>query len=429
VDGRLEPGTNMYSEGAVSEQQTYFEGAIGLNGPIEDYAKFCQMLLNRGEFNGRRILKPETVELMTTINRMPERSGAAPGFQFGLGFEIHKERKPTPAVSDSAFAWGGLMGTGYIIDPDRDLIALFYTNMFGAPPVYPRFLEHAYRLAASPEPDNRALAITLEDGGTGPFPAIVTEDPALPGFAIYRPKELAPFAGERKLPVLLWGNGACANTSNGHKNFLNEIASHGYIVLAIGPLSQVEETDERSRQPTHSQQMIEALDWVLAENGAAGSAYFKRIDPTKAAAMGMSCGGLQAIEVSSDPRIRATVVCNSGVLPSPSPLRGMPPLSKDALKLFHSPVLYIIGGPSDIAYQNAMDDFAKVDHVPFVMASHDVGHGGTYSLPRGGEFTRVALAWLNWQFTDSQADANQFLSEDSELRRDPRWTIELKNFN
>ena len=44
---------------------------IGLNGPIEDYAKFCQMLLNKGEFNGHRILSPETVELMTTINRLP----------------------------------------------------------------------------------------------------------------------------------------------------------------------------------------------------------------------------------------------------------------------------------------------------------------------------------------------------------------------
>ena len=59
VDGRLEPASTMYSEGTVSKEQTYGEGAIGLNGPIEDYAKFCQMLLNKGEFYGHRILKPE----------------------------------------------------------------------------------------------------------------------------------------------------------------------------------------------------------------------------------------------------------------------------------------------------------------------------------------------------------------------------------
>jgi len=147
TNGKLEPATAMYSEGTISAQQTYAEGAIGLNGPIEDYAKFCQMLLNKGEFNGHRILRPETVELMTTINRLPENSGGEPGFQFGLGFEIHRKKKPTPAVSDSAFAWGGMMGTGYIIDPEQDLVLLFYTNMFNLEgPVYAKFLEQAYRL-------------------------------------------------------------------------------------------------------------------------------------------------------------------------------------------------------------------------------------------------------------------------------------------
>lgn len=150
VNGKLEPGANLYSEGTVSERQTYCEGAIGLNGPIEDYAKFCQMLLNKGEFNGRSILRRETVELMTAFDRLPENSGAAPGFQFGLGLELHRKKKPVPAVSDSAFAWGGMMGTAYIIDPDHDLIALYYTNMFNAEPLYPRFLEQAYRLFDTP---------------------------------------------------------------------------------------------------------------------------------------------------------------------------------------------------------------------------------------------------------------------------------------
>ena len=144
--------------------------------------------------------------------------------------------------------------------------------------------------------------------------------------------------------------------------------------------------------------------------------------------MGMSCGGLQAIEISGDPRIATTVVCNSGVLPSPSPLKGMPALTKEALLKFHAPVLYIMGGPSDIAYQNAMDDFARVSHVPIVMTNLDVGHGGTYHLPRGGEFTRVALAWLEWQLKGKAEAGQVFLDEGSALRRDPKWTIALKNF-
>ena len=144
-DGELKPGSNLYAEGAVSGSQTYAEGAIGLNGPIEDYAKFCQMLLNKGEFNGHRILKPETVELMTTVNQLPEENSGGKGFKFGLGFELHNElKKPVPAVSNSAFAWGGMLGTAYIIDPENDLIALFYMNMYKTDPLYSLFLEHVY---------------------------------------------------------------------------------------------------------------------------------------------------------------------------------------------------------------------------------------------------------------------------------------------
>ena len=147
VDGKLEPASNMYSEGTISKDQTYAEGAIGLNGPIEDYAKFCQMLLNRGTFNGKRILKPETVDAMTKVNRLPEVNAGGKGFRFGLGFELYNEdKKPVPEVSNTAFAWGGLYGTEYIVDPENNLVALFYLNMPKHDKVYPLFLDKAYQL-------------------------------------------------------------------------------------------------------------------------------------------------------------------------------------------------------------------------------------------------------------------------------------------
>jgi CubicO group peptidase (beta-lactamase class C family) len=428
VEGKLEPGPTLYSDGAVSEQQTYAEGAIGLNGPIRDYAKFCQMLLNQGEFNGRRILKPETVRLMTTINRLPEDSGAEKGFQFGLGFELHPVKKPVPAVSDSAFAWGGLFGTAYIIDPENDLIALFYMNMYNPEPMYPRFLEQAYRLFASPDGEGIGGSVVLEDGGRGPFPAIVTEDAFLPGMTIYRPRDLSAFGEGKKLPILLWGNGACVNTTQEHKLFLNEIASHGYLILALGRLDRLDLRDEVSNQKTRSSQLVDALDWILAKNGTASSGFFDKVDPEKVAAMGMSCGGLQAIEISGDPRIRTTVVCNSGVLRDPPRMAGMPPLTKDALLRFHGPVLYLMGGPSDIAYENAMDDFRRLQHVPIVMTNLDVGHAGTYARPHGGEYTPVALAWLDWQLKGDESAAKMFLGADSVLKKDKNWTVETKNF-
>ncbi|QHV99364.1 serine hydrolase domain-containing protein [Spirosoma endbachense] len=147
VDGKLEPASNMFSEGTVSKEQTYAEGALGLNGPIDDYAKFCQMLLNRGEFNGHRILKRETIDAMTKVNRLPESNAGGKGFRFGLGFELYNEnKKPVPEVSNTAFAWGGLYGTAYIIDPENNLIALYYLNMPKHEDSYPLFLSKAYKL-------------------------------------------------------------------------------------------------------------------------------------------------------------------------------------------------------------------------------------------------------------------------------------------
>lgn len=147
VDGKLEPASNMFSEGAVSKQQTYAEGGLGLNGPIEDYAKFCQMLLNKGEFNGHRILKPETIDEMTKVNRLPEVNAGGKNFRFGLGFELYNEnKKPVPEVSNTAYAWGGAYGTAYIVDPENNMIALFYLNMPRHEDVYPLFLRKAYQL-------------------------------------------------------------------------------------------------------------------------------------------------------------------------------------------------------------------------------------------------------------------------------------------
>lgn len=147
VDGKLAPGSTMYAEAAVSSKQTFAEGAIGLNGAIEDYAKFCQMLLNKGEFNGNRILKPETVTQMTTINHLPKVNSGGKGFQFGLGFQLANEQnKHITALSNSAFSWGGMLGTEYIIDPENDLIVLFYINMYKRDPLYTEYLEKVYDL-------------------------------------------------------------------------------------------------------------------------------------------------------------------------------------------------------------------------------------------------------------------------------------------
>src|SRR5436190_20035564 len=76
----------------------------------------------------------------------------------------------------------------------------------------------------------------IEDGGTGPYKAIMVGDSSLPTHTIFRPKDLSAFGGRDKLPILAWGNGGCANSPAGHQNYLSEIASHGFIIVAIGPV-------------------------------------------------------------------------------------------------------------------------------------------------------------------------------------------------
>jgi len=147
IDGKLVLQSTMFSDGTVSKNQTFAEGAIGLNGPIGDYAKFCQMLLNKGEYNGQRILKAETIDIMTKVNRLPVVNAGGKGFQFGLGFELYNaEKKPAPEVSNTAFAWGGFYGTEYIIDPENNMIALFYLNMPRHETLSPLFISKAYQL-------------------------------------------------------------------------------------------------------------------------------------------------------------------------------------------------------------------------------------------------------------------------------------------
>lgn len=76
---------------------------------------------------------------------------------------------------------------------------------------------------------------TIDNGGSGPYKAIAASEESLPGFVVYRPKDIkTAVEGEGKLPVMIFGKGACANTSIAHEKLLSEIASHGCIVMQLG---------------------------------------------------------------------------------------------------------------------------------------------------------------------------------------------------
>jgi CubicO group peptidase (beta-lactamase class C family) len=128
----------------LADNQPYHGGGAGLNGTIEDYAKFLQMILNKGEFNNRRILGRKTVELMAT-NQLLDVKG---DYQFGLGFELYPDRNSIKTmVSEASLRWGGAYGTQYVIDPKENLVILFYTNVrnWKNPNVSDRFMIAVYQ--------------------------------------------------------------------------------------------------------------------------------------------------------------------------------------------------------------------------------------------------------------------------------------------
>jgi hypothetical protein len=174
--------------------------------------------------------------------------------------------------------------------------------------------------------------------------------------------------------------------------------------------------------------LTDAIDWALAENKRAGSPYFGRIDPTLVALSGWSCGGLQALQVAKDPRVKTIVLQNTGVLnDGPGAIPGMD-VRKDVLATLHTPTIYILGGPKDIAYANGMDDFARITHVPVAVANLPVGHGGTYFEPNGGAAASVAVSWLDWQLRDDKQSAGRFVGENCGLCRDAQWSLQRKQF-
>jgi len=113
------------------EAKTYFGGGGGLSSTVMDYAVFLQMLLNGGEYNGARLLSPNTVRMMT-VNQIGDLVIDKVGTKFGLGFSVASDasfgHRPAPP---GTFAWGGALGTTYWVDPGRKIIALLYRQMWG----------------------------------------------------------------------------------------------------------------------------------------------------------------------------------------------------------------------------------------------------------------------------------------------------------
>jgi len=132
-EGPTTKGALIYSANLpYAGTENYFSGGAGLVSTAGDYARFLQMLLNRGEIDGTRLLRPETVDAMTR-----DQSGGlsmwipSHGLGFGYGFGVttkpdHSGRKDPVGT----FGWGGIYYTDFWVDPRHDVIGLMMTQIY-----------------------------------------------------------------------------------------------------------------------------------------------------------------------------------------------------------------------------------------------------------------------------------------------------------
>jgi len=124
-DGKLEAAPRDLS------QVVYFSGAGGLSASVEDYLQFAQMLMNRGELNGHRLLGPRTVEMMTANHTGDMVNGQfgrpARGMGFGLGMQVVLDPIAADlAVSKGAISWPGGSGVAHWIEPAEELVSIYF---------------------------------------------------------------------------------------------------------------------------------------------------------------------------------------------------------------------------------------------------------------------------------------------------------------
>lgn len=109
----------------VAQRPAFESAGGGLTSTMRDYLRFTTMLANAGALEGKRILRPETITLMTR-DHLGSTPGMPDGRSFGLGFEVRKAPgEPGKTGLAGEYGWSGNAGTIFFVDPKRELIGIY----------------------------------------------------------------------------------------------------------------------------------------------------------------------------------------------------------------------------------------------------------------------------------------------------------------
>jgi len=133
---RVPEGPQQYEQNQYSvdypygKMRKYFSGGAGLSSTAHDYFLFLQMLLNGGILDGKRILSPSTVAMMTR-NQIADLDYPDAGYQFGYGFRVHSDPSSSGDVwPKGVYDWGGFFNTRFWVDPENEIIGIVMNQLY-----------------------------------------------------------------------------------------------------------------------------------------------------------------------------------------------------------------------------------------------------------------------------------------------------------
>ena len=291
-------------------------------------------------------------------------------------------------------------------------------------------------------------AVSCRDKAADTVYSVVADETVFQGYTVFYPEDLSAFPKKDKLPVLVMSGPGCVKSAAPFRPFFEEVASHGYLMIACGPLTRgprpgaapqgaapPEGAPVMMSQNT-KEDMLAAIDWAFAENERPDSPFFGKVDTKHVSVMGQSCGGILCLDIMEDPRITLLTMFNTGLFAAPAGGGGFSMGSvqsepKDQVfARLHVPIAYFVGG-TDMARPNATDDFPYIKNVPAFLAVREIegdAHGGTFREEKGGAVGEAAVAWLDWNLKGRKAAEKKFLGPDNIFDSDPLW-IEYKHGN
>ena len=251
-------------------------------------------------------------------------------------------------------------------------------------------------------PIARSSFPTAEPGRAGPYETETQRNVGPQGaFTLVLPRGIA--SSQRQHPIITWGNGTGASPAS-YTSMLNRLASHGFVVIA-----------SNSPNTGSANEMIQGIDWVLAQNNTPGNALYQKLDPARIGATGHSQGGFGTCAATRDPRIKTIV-----------PIQGF----RAPARTYQGSIFAISGDQDTIVSPDGIESgFDRLTTGPAMLgelssATHTNWMRGTGEA--GAETNEAVVAWMRVHLMDDTALRLRFYGASCGYCSDPEWRVKQK---